>query len=139
MKSRQFHGIFCDDVRLEISGKYSLIGCYGPDLGVPEFPFFLPKLSFSFNLCLPNGERPESVRISIKKDGEDTFNMAFDIDHQEATNAPKSAFTLNGGFDMVGITFEKECLLEAVAHVDGEAVPGATLRVHLNEQPPAHH
>ncbi len=35
---------FCDDVRHEIGGKYSLIGCYGGYLQVSPIPSVLPKL-----------------------------------------------------------------------------------------------
>ena len=35
---------FCDDFRQEIGNKFSLMGCYGTDLYVPQFPITLPKL-----------------------------------------------------------------------------------------------
>jgi len=46
--------IFCDDIREELNGKISLIGCYGPDLQFfGNAPVVLPKLAFHIIVRLP--------------------------------------------------------------------------------------
>ena len=42
--------IFCDDIRSEIDGKISLIGCYTGRMMIGgEFPVILPKLGLSIH------------------------------------------------------------------------------------------
>ena len=48
---------FCDDFRQEIGNKFSLMGCYGTDLYVPQFPITLPKLCVFVYVRTPK-ERP---------------------------------------------------------------------------------
>lgn len=45
---------FCDDIRHEIGGKYSLIGCYGRELIVNKLPATLPKLCAFITLLIPS-------------------------------------------------------------------------------------
>ena len=37
--------LFCEDVRRELSGQISLIGCYTSGIETPKFPAILPKLA----------------------------------------------------------------------------------------------
>jgi len=71
--------IFCDDIRYELGGKISLVGCYGADIIIPgEFPFTLQKLCFSIRifqrreLLDPNIE----VRIYLPGDPDDTPSVS---------------------------------------------------------------
>lgn len=43
-KVRLIDWIICDDVRLEVSGKTSIIGMYGSDVVVPLIPMVMPQL-----------------------------------------------------------------------------------------------
>jgi hypothetical protein len=49
--------LFCDDVRNEVGNKLSLMGVYGQDLLLREFPATLPKLCAVMLLDLPAGSR----------------------------------------------------------------------------------
>lgn len=49
--------LFCDDVRNEVGNKLSLMGVYGQDLLLREFPTTLPKLCAVMLLDLPAGSR----------------------------------------------------------------------------------
>jgi hypothetical protein len=46
-------GIFCDDVRNEIGNKFTLVGCYGPDMLLASFPAVLPKLGILARAITP--------------------------------------------------------------------------------------
>jgi hypothetical protein len=37
--------LICDEVRIENTGKLIIIGLYGPDIQVPQFPWVLPSLT----------------------------------------------------------------------------------------------
>lgn len=51
---RYGHSIFCDDIRNEIGGKLSFIGCYNSVMFIPsEFPFTLPKFCIHFHILSP--------------------------------------------------------------------------------------
>ena len=53
-KLRTAHSIFCDDIRQEIGGKYSLIGCYNAELILQAvLPAALPKLCCAIRLVTP--------------------------------------------------------------------------------------
>ncbi len=43
-KPKLIDWIICDDVRLEVSGKTSIIGMYGSDIVVPLTPMIMPQL-----------------------------------------------------------------------------------------------
>lgn len=58
--------IFCDDLRMEASGKFMLIGCYGDTIILNEgFPSTLPALHFHVNLFVPRSEYVGDMKIEI--------------------------------------------------------------------------
>jgi len=46
MPITQKHAIVCDDVRMENTGKWIIIGMYTPDMTVPQIPVVLPTITF---------------------------------------------------------------------------------------------
>lgn len=61
--------LFCDDVRREIGGKMSLIGCYGVDMHLVSeephpFPLLLPKLGILVVALLP-ADKPPPIKLLI--------------------------------------------------------------------------
>jgi hypothetical protein len=46
---------FCDDIRMEVGNKYSLIGCYGDELIVENIPGTLPKFCVQTRAITPTG------------------------------------------------------------------------------------
>ena len=71
MKGVSIHGLFCDDIRQEIGGKTSLMGCYHGDLLVPKFPATVHQLCFFGRLILPDDVRLEED-ISLVMSAGDT-------------------------------------------------------------------
>jgi hypothetical protein len=58
--------IFCDDIRFEQQGTYSLIGCYGPEIRIPaDFPVTLPKLGILVQLRIPPKDQKSNLKIGI--------------------------------------------------------------------------
>jgi hypothetical protein len=78
--------LFCEDVREETNGQYSLIGVLGDNISVPQFPGMMPKLAiyvrinlaptwkmrggFDIYITPPNGEREilHSIEGALVKD-----------------------------------------------------------------------
>lgn len=55
--------VFCDDVRTELDGKVTLIGCYNADMVFPtSFPALLAKLGFYIQFF----EMPDSANEKLK-------------------------------------------------------------------------
>jgi hypothetical protein len=53
---RHGYSIFCDDIRNEVGGKLSFIGCYNAVMFVPsQFPCLLPKFCVHFFMLSPAG------------------------------------------------------------------------------------
>jgi hypothetical protein len=46
-------GQFCDDIRLEVGHKLSLIGCYSDEMIVQSFPATLPKIAVQVKALTP--------------------------------------------------------------------------------------
>jgi hypothetical protein len=64
MRSQAF-AIFCDDIRQEVTGKRMLIGVYGTDLVVPQFPVTLPQLCVETAIRVPREDRLEALSMNI--------------------------------------------------------------------------
>lgn len=59
----QKHAIVCDDVRMENTGKWIIIGMYTPDMAVPQIPIVLPSITF-FNWL--ESDRPGNFPFRMK-------------------------------------------------------------------------
>jgi hypothetical protein len=59
--------IFCDDIRFEQFGKYSLIGVYEAEIvfSSPVLPVVLPKLGIAIRYIERPGESTEPVTVSV--------------------------------------------------------------------------
>ncbi|CAM2164874.1 Phosphatidylserine decarboxylase [Paraburkholderia sacchari] len=79
---------FCDDVRLEVGNKSSLMGVYGGDLQVPSFPFALPKLAVVTFISTPTDE-PMSTLIFEVRDGSDVLAQ-YEVPKHELEAVQKS-------------------------------------------------
>lgn len=97
--SPHVHVTYCDDIRNELGNKVSLMGVYGADMYVQEFPTVLAKLCASVSVVVPVDLEPKEVTVKLSL-GEkvifETGNMVsmlprppipkFDADDQEAKN-----------------------------------------------------
>lgn len=68
-KPRLIDWIICDDVRLEASGKTSIIGIYGADVVVPLTPMVLPQLCIITKWDISAGTFKEIVFRLEQPDG----------------------------------------------------------------------
>lgn len=124
-----FTGIFADDIRQEINGKYTLVGCYGTNLHVPSFPARLKGLCFSFNLLIPLDLSKDILKTTfiIKMNGKTLVDLNFDIGQLVADNRIPY-FSFSGGMDLpVDEAITQETLLETEAHINGSRFEGPSL------------
>ena len=62
--SRFVYTTYCDDVRLEVNGKTSLIGVYADTIFLPSFPVNLMKLCAVVNAVTPAAEPFKGFKIT---------------------------------------------------------------------------
>jgi hypothetical protein len=63
MMERYGYSIFCDEIRNEVGGKLSFVGCYNAIMfAASKFPVTLPKFCIHFHVFSPVTQPYESVR-----------------------------------------------------------------------------
>lgn len=72
------HTLFCDDIRMEASGKAILVGLYSGHMFMfGEFPLVLPKLCFRISYSERPGESSDPIQIRIYFPGDSTETPTF--------------------------------------------------------------
>jgi len=77
--------IFCDDVRMEIGGKLTFVGCYSGKMFIHSgFPVVFPKFCLAISYWQERGKvvRPIRVWVFMPGDPEDTPSIEFGIPDQ---------------------------------------------------------
>jgi hypothetical protein len=87
------HTLFCDDIRMEIGNKASLMGIYSGGMNIAaEFPFSLPKLAFWLRYEEPFNAHWDFLHIKVYFPGNEEPILNIDYPLKEArTNAPPPA------------------------------------------------
>lgn len=131
--------IFCDDARQEVTRKMTLVGCYGPQMIVPTFPFTLSQLYVVINARIPIEINPsKKASLTVRLNGENINGMLLDIDiddePQKSSEAPydlgeitESLF--NACLGLKNLQIEKPSILEAVAIIEGKEYFSSKLKV----------
>jgi hypothetical protein len=63
-------GIFCDDIRNEIGNKLTLVGCYGADMLLSQFPALLPKVGVHVRIYTPIKRPVQQLSLQLTFRGE---------------------------------------------------------------------
>lgn len=83
--------IFCDDIRQEINGKLTLVGCYGPELRIfGTYPVVLPILAAQVNIRVPGETQIKSLRIVVTKQDPDGVEEILSMEPDTTENSIKS-------------------------------------------------
>ena len=83
---------FCDDIRNEVDGKVTLVGCYGADMVFPyPFPVLLPKLGLAVQFAEKTDAKSEALKLEIffPGDPDDTPSIAVDVPPIEVVTPPE--------------------------------------------------
>lgn len=138
--SRHAYCIFCDDARLEVGNKTSLMGIYNGILKVPELPTILPKLCVSIFCSTPVERRFGSFQVRISIGNNILFDHLiphehFDLSHSEICNAESGSDepieTLLVGMNAIisPLVIERESIIKVVVIADGEEITAGKLRI----------
>lgn len=129
---RTLSGIFCDDIRHEMGGKVSLIGCYTDAMLVFEFPTVLPKLCAQVRLMTPSNRPFREVTYQVLKDEEVILEGTPELEAVEGHSSPDGEPTVqyqHAQFVLSPLEITAPCTLKVRAMADGEMLRGLGLKV----------
>ena len=138
--ARTLQTIWCDDVRMEVGNKMSLMGIYSTELLVPTFPFVLQKLCLR-TISSADIKKPfKQLKIVVSKNDEVVaeIDMTESLSHQD--NAPShikdgAKFIVVQSFFVLGqMTIDEPVTFKAKAISDTGVIKGHGLRVELAQQ-----
>ncbi len=139
---------FCDDIRLEVGHKITLVGMYSGQLLVPTFPAILPKLCIVAFCASPIETPLKSLIIRAKMNelvlqeitlGEADLQQAFQTiegsDSNSDCDEPFQLFQI--GAHIVISPFIADCCttLTVMVNADGEEMMAGKLRIRQGEIP----
>jgi len=139
---RTLSGYFCDDIREEVGGKTSLIGCYGPELAVPDFPVTLSKLCAAVIVRSPAAKPFKELRIVVLQGDEEVAAAEIPAaaleemavlfaDSPDRTADATHAVGVN--FVMSPVKVEAPCVFRVRATADGQVVKGLAIKITSKE------
>lgn len=131
MSKRWVNAIFCDDVRQEQGGKTSLMGMYGTEMIVAEFPFTLPRLVALVKLRADQSDTAEVIKFVVYNDDHVIADSQMKIGELNlASDGSSDSSTYVACCFVFGpIQFVKSAEIRVAAFFDDEEVQGNSLMV----------
>jgi hypothetical protein len=130
---------YCDDIRYELGGKYSLIGCYKQDLIVSKMPIVIPKLCISVTVVTPIDILLEKLSVCARLGQDSLGELEVPENELEAVRGDMSEKVRSGmkmaevmchlAFSPFFITQESRLRVEAVT--EAGVINGTGLQIRL--------
>jgi hypothetical protein len=118
--------IFCDDARIEISGKETLVGVYGDSIIMPKFPAAIVQLVIRI-MCVVPQEIPPIAKFRIDSTQKKSMWSA------DIALRPQVSSFVNLRFSLRGVFFEDATRLDVFLGFHGEPVSLGGIDVRLPE------
>jgi hypothetical protein len=144
MQEISLFGTYCDDIRQEVGGKLSLIGCYSGEMLFPHFPATLPKICVQILLKFPPTKRPTKyLSVELLKDEETLAKAELNEEALSAIPIPEEDsdipiedryLGMPLGFVVAMVQFDAPCRLRLRATVDEKIVKGNGCKVRVANQ-----
>jgi hypothetical protein len=116
---------FCDDFRQEIGNKFSLMGCYGTDLYVPQFPITLPKLCVFVYVRTPKENPFGTLTLRVMRAEQALATLRANPDRLDAAEEMPSWtrwLTMTGVLVMAPFHATEPCDLRVQAETESEVI-----------------
>jgi hypothetical protein len=123
MATTYVHSVFCEDIRPEVAGKYSLMGVLGNEIVVPQTPVILPKVGIAIWIVTPPNKIYRIVRIIILFEENLLIDNVYPVDMPGDAPKNKRNARLVSQFQLAISPF----------HIPSEGV--LKVRVHLDDGP----
>jgi hypothetical protein len=142
---------FCDDIRYEVNGKLTLVGCYSTSLNFNgQAPGVLPTFAALVNLRVPTNMQFEKISLRVTKieEGQETTLLEMHIEnpseHNDAdfestddTNEEGRVLSISVPCQWTPLSFSKAGKIRVRAYFDDDQeIRLGVLSVEFKEQPP---
>ncbi|WP_440480727.1 DUF6941 family protein [Pseudomonas qingdaonensis] len=94
--SRYAHATYCDDIRQEVGGKFTLVGVYAGQVLVPEIPCNLAKFCLALYVSATRAEPVKSITVTGVFAGREVLRMELGEAQIEQIMAPSIAAKPDG-------------------------------------------
>lgn len=133
MIHRSVHAIFCDDIRLEMNGKLSLIGAYTDGMYVEQFPANVMKVCAMVTAVTPVEHLFKEFTITTSFNGVVLGEMSVTEEQMAAHPQPPDAKlqTVQAQLIFSPLNLDKEGELRVVFNSEGQDFLCVPLRVSL--------
>ena len=132
------HAVYCDDVRNEVGGTVSLIGCHGSRVPLDEFPAVLPRMSVVAWIVFPASAPPSQLTAKLFLDEEALTEQPVDLgEPPRLPNEDVGEDTRITGRLILNITpleIQTPSTLQVCAYLDDQVLRGPPLR--FTQKPP---
>ena len=137
--------IFCDDIRLELGNKLSLMGVYQGQLVVPSAPLLLPKLCIYLTISGPAETPFRSLKIRFLKDQELIYEQPIDASALPEVQTPVREMesdpsnhlqTFVTTLVMSPFVIDKPFILRVRVDADGDEMKAPGLMIVVGSQSP---
>jgi hypothetical protein len=144
--NRYIHIIYCDDVRLEVGNKQSLMGIYASELWVSDCPVMLPKICIVVNVSTPVDQPFKKLILRITKDDEVLIEAPLIGDQQQdiqqgfiengnEQDDPDRRIAIVGTFVLSPFNIEKNSVLRVLADTEIGELKGSPLKIKIGQHP----
>jgi hypothetical protein len=128
---------FCDDIRQELGGKFSLMGCYGPIINIKPIPSVLPKLCASIKIHTPISRPFQRLAVRIMKGDASIAELLFPtVEPVPASAMPNGAQWSVAAAMIVMAPFavESACTLRVEVETEEGVLHGGSIWIQAAEQ-----
>lgn len=138
--------IFCDDIRHEVNGKLTLVGCYSAVLNFNgPAPGLLPTFAALVNIRIPKLINFNTIKLRVLKEGgsevDEIFEMEVGVDEKAKRAAFEGEDTKNKEEKILSMTFplqwsplevKKSGFIKVRAHLDdGKEIRLGALKINF--------
>lgn len=144
MIPRHVETLYCDDIRHEVGGKVSFIGCYSSALLLSKFPVTLAKLCVHVKVVTPASRPLRSLALRIFMDdatlaevNPDDMRVAesvIDLKKAGEPQDPESVHMVLFNIALSPIRFDAPCIMKVRVQTEDEELEGINLKVSQASQ-----
>lgn len=130
---------FCDDVRLEVGYKYSMMGCYSGELIVNEIPSVLPKICAVVTAITPIGDPFKKLifraflneSLLLENELPQQELEANQKQLQEHAEPENTRISLKIHLSIITLVIEANSILRIEAETEDGVIKGSRLRLRM--------
>ena len=130
------HAVFCDDIRVEVGGKYSLMGIYSRELVLPvRPPVLLPKLGVVVWLVCDIDDPPASATVAVlaQPGGVHLFRETIDIVSGDRPDDGSMKMSYSIRFSISPVKILSVGVIEVIVETELGALRASRLEVKVDE------